>query len=111
MENGTQKDYLIRLMAEIEKTVAAYEEATALRQKKIEQEIEQIKVYYDIINNQPDAKLNSRSASRLDRLLSKTQKSISNKKNCREKQDKLERRFLKLQESLVGLISKQFKYR
>lgn len=111
VESGTQKEYLFRLSAELDKTLAAYREVIALRQKTIEQDMEQIKVYCDIIEKQPDLKLNPMSARRLNRLLSKDSLSMSGNVTSREKQDELEGHFLKLQEALVSLISRQFKYR
>jgi hypothetical protein len=109
--NDTQKEYMLRLKAEIESTLAAYNEVCELRRKTLEQDIEQIKVYYGVIESQSEAKLNPLMVKRLSRLLSKKPKKMTDNHNCREKQDELEKRFLKLQEALVGLISKQFKYR
>jgi hypothetical protein len=82
-----------------------------LRRKTLEQEIEQIKIDYNVIESHPQARLNPFMAKRLSRLLSKKLKKMTGNHSCSEKQEELESRFLKLQEALVGLISKQFKYR
>jgi|WetSurMetagenome_2_1015567.scaffolds.fasta_scaffold155649_2 hypothetical protein len=109
--NDTQKEFMLKLKAEIESTLAAYSEVSELRRKTLEQDIEQTKVYYGVIESQPEAKLNPLMAKRISRLISKKPKKMTDNHSCRDKQDELEKRFLKLQEALVGLISKQFKYR
>ena len=53
-ELDISRDYLPRLKVDLEKTLTAYRKATALRARKIEQDLEQIKVYLDILENRPD---------------------------------------------------------
>jgi len=110
-DSKTQKDFMLEIQAEIDKTLQDYRDVIELRQKTLEQDIEQIKVYCDIIQQQPQTSLNPILAGKINRLLAKKSREITDKSSCREKQNELEKRFLSLQEALVGLISKQFKYR
>jgi hypothetical protein len=104
-------DFLSRLKADLEKTMAAYQAVDSLRAKKISQDLEQIKVYLNILENQRDSiKLNGKNSRKINRLLA--WKAKTKKKNIayRKQQDQLEDHFLELQKALVGLISKRFKY-
>jgi hypothetical protein len=106
-EYNIPRDILPRIKADLEKTLAAYGKVTQLRQKKMEQDIEQIKVYLNILENQTnDVTLKNRNAREINRILSWKEKNTSHRKQ----QDELEDHFLELQKILVGLISKRFKY-
>jgi len=104
-----KQDYLPRLEKELESAYSSYKAISTLRQKKVDQDFEQAKVYLNILVNQTDIKLNAKNLKRISRLLSSPE--INNKERTyRYKQDKLEKRLLKIQEVLVSLISKRFKY-
>jgi hypothetical protein len=106
-EYNISRDILPRIKADLENTLAAYGKITQLRQKKMEQDLDQIKVYLNILENQSNSvTLKNRSAQKINRLLSWESKNTSHRK----RQDELEDHFLELQKILVGLISKRFKY-
>jgi hypothetical protein len=107
-DQETTKAILPLLKADVQKTLEMYKKTVELRAKKIEQDMEQIKTYVNILENAQDAKLNPRVLKKLNKVLSWEMK--SQKKTCRQQQDQIENHFLELQKSLVGLISKRFKY-
>ena len=109
--NKTQIDFMLEIKAEIEKTLDDYDNVLNLRRKTLEQDIEQIKVYYEIIQKQPQTNLNPKLIRRITNVLKKKNNISSGMLNCSKRQELLEKRFLLLQDALVGLISKQFKYR
>jgi hypothetical protein len=104
-------DYLPRLKADIEHTLSDYHKATSLRAKKIEQDMEQIKVYLEILENREGrVKLSPRASRKLQGLLNWRPKTPRRKSTHRKRQDQLEDHFVEIQKALVGLISKRFKY-
>jgi hypothetical protein len=104
-------DYVPRLKADLEKTLLDYQKATTLRAKRMEQDMEQIKVYLDILENRPEfLNLSSSATKKLHDVLSWKPKSTRKNSTHRKQQDQLEEHFLELQKVLVGLISKRFKY-
>jgi hypothetical protein len=102
------KDILSRLKADMAKTLEAHKKIVAFQAKKIEQDLEQVHVYLNVLESQKDIKLDSRAIKKLDKLLSWKPKGKA--KTFSDKQKELERHFLDLQKYLVGLISKKFKY-
>jgi hypothetical protein len=101
------KDLLNRLRSEIDKTEEAYGKVVSLRAKKIEQDREQIGVYLDILKSElADIKISAKNSKKIDKVLSWKPKH----KSCRKQQDELEKHLLELQNLLVSLISKRFKY-
>ena len=107
-ELDTQKEILRRLKADIDKTLDAHRKIIELQGKKIEQDLEQVRVYLNILETGQDVKLNARVLKKLDKVLAWKLKD-RNLAYC-ETQDKLESHFRDLQKALVGLISKKFKY-
>jgi hypothetical protein len=104
-------DFLPRLKADLEKTMAAYSRVDQLRAKKIEQDLEQIKVYLNILENQRDTiKLNNKNSRKMSRLLAWKAKAEKKSLPYNKQQDQLEKHLLELQKALVGLISRRFKY-
>ena len=106
--NDMKKDFLSRLQADIAKTIEANKKIIDLRAKKIEQDLEQVKVYLNVLESQKDIKLNSGATKKLEKVLSWKLKGKA-KTYC-DQQSELEKHFLDLQKNLVGLISKKFKY-
>ncbi len=110
-ELDISRDYLPRFKKDLEKTLAAYRKATALRAQKIDQDMEQIKVYLDLLESRHDKiKLDPAAVKKLQGVLSWEPKNGRKNSTHRKQQDQLERHFLELQKALVGLISKRFKY-
>jgi hypothetical protein len=110
-EINISRDYLPRLKADLEKTISSYKKATSFRAKKIEQDMEQIKIYLDILENRPDSiKLAPGASKKLRDVLSWQPRDGKRNATHRRQQDQLEKHFLELQKVLVSLISKRFKY-
>jgi glycerophosphoryl diester phosphodiesterase len=110
-EYDISRDYLPRLKADIEHTIAAYRKASDLRARKIEQDLEQIKVYFEILEQRRDKVTLSQGASKkLNGVLTWKPKNPRKNPTHRKHQDQLEKHFFEIQKVLVGLISKRFKY-
>jgi hypothetical protein len=110
-ELDISREYLPHLKTDLEKTLSAYRKATALRAKKMDQDMEQIKVYLDLLENRNDkVKLSPAAIKKLHNVLTWEPKNGRKNATHRKQQDQLEKHFVELQKVLVGLISKRFKY-
>ena len=102
------EDILPVLRSEIDKTIDAYKNIVALRSQKIEQDIEQINVYFKLLENQKDLKLKKGMQKKIAKVLS--WQFTEDGKTLKHRQESYEQHFLDLQKSLVSLISKKFQY-
>lgn len=103
------REILKRLKDELAKTLEDYKKIVALRTKKIEQDRQQIGVYFDILENEIEGiKLNSKHSKKIDKVLSWKADPVT--KSHSKQQDQLEDHLIELQKLLVNLISKRFKY-
>jgi hypothetical protein len=110
-ELDISRDYLPRLKTDLEKTLSAYRKATELRARKMDQDMEQIKVYLDLLENRGDkVKLSPAALKKLQGVLSWEPKNGRKNAMHRKQQDQLEKHFIELQKVMVSLISKRFKY-
>jgi len=110
-QNELPRDFLPRLKADINRTLAARKKACALREQKIEQDLEQVKVYLNILESQKgNIRLGSKVSRKLEGLFSWKPKINSKNISPRKQQDQLEEHIIEIQKVLVGLISKRFEH-
>jgi len=110
-EHDIPREVLPRLKDVLNRTLAAYEKSSELREQKIEQDLEQVKVYLNVLENQSDEiKLSPRMSKKLEELFSWEPRAKRKNASHRRQQDQLEDHFIEIQKVLVALISKRYKY-
>jgi hypothetical protein len=108
-DDNHTREILQRIKDDLAKTLEAHKKIELLRAKKLEQDCQQIGVYFDVLESEIKAiRLNSKNSKKIEKILS--WKSDPVNKNHNRQQDQLEDHLIELQKLLVNLISKRFKY-
>ena len=104
-------ELLLLLKADLHKTLDTYKKTTADRARKIEQDLEQIRVYFEILEiSDRNIDLNARYVRKINRLLSWTKKVSAKNITLKKQQDRFEDHFLEIQKILVDLLSNKFSH-
>ncbi len=105
------RELLLLIKADLQKTLDIYRKATVDRAKKIEQDLEQINVYFEILESGEKSRtLNARIIKKINRLISWTDKAKTKSTTLKKQQDRFEDHFREIQKTLVILLSNKFKY-
>jgi hypothetical protein len=105
------QELIRRLKDDLEKTLEAHRTIINFRARKMEQDREQLGVYFKILESETEGiKLNSNILNKINKTLAWNAKVDNKIKKHSEQQDAIEKHLLELQKVLVNLLSKRFKY-
>jgi hypothetical protein len=105
------QELIRRLKDDLEKTLEAHRTIINFRSKKMEQDREQLGVYFKILESETESiKLNPNISNKINKTLAWKVKFDNKTKNHNKQQEAIEKHFLELQKVLVNLLSKRFKY-